>query len=207
MQELRAWPFTLRLLAAALLLGGAVPGPGGKPANDDPVVGQLLVAAPEMTDPRFAQTVILLVRHDGTGTLGVVINRPVEERSLTDLMAELGEPDKSVEGGVRLLAGGPVEPGIGFVVHSSEYRRAETIVIDDHIAVTSSPAILRDIGHGAGPTKSLVAFGYTGWGPGQLEAEMAHHDWFTEPEDPKLIFDEDRAKVWNEALARRPRDL
>jgi putative transcriptional regulator len=73
--------------------------------------------------------------------------------------------------------------------------------------VTSSPEILRDMGHGKGPAKTLVAFGYAGWGPGQIEAEMAERGWFTEPEDPKLLFDADRGVVWKEALARRSRDL
>jgi putative transcriptional regulator len=108
---------------------------------------------------------------------------------------------------VRIFAGGPVERTVGFVVHSADYHRAETIAVDPHVAVTSSPAILRDMGRGAGPAKALVAFGYAGWGPGQLEAEMGRRGWFTEPEDPKLLFDLDRGLVWKEALGRRSRDL
>lgn len=192
--------------AAAVLLAAALPGSAG-PAGSESLVGQFLVATPEMGDPRFAETVILMVRQDQTGALGIVINRPSEERSLASLMEALGDKDSDARGTVRIFAGGPVEPAVGFVVHSAEYHRPETIAVDDRVAVTSSPDILRDMGHGAGPAKALVAFGYTGWGPGQLEAEMTERSWFTEPEDPKLLFDADRGVVWKEALARRSRDL
>ena len=198
----------LAALAAAVLLAAALPGPrpGGAEVGES-LVGQFLVATPEMGDPRFAETVILMVRQDKTGALGIVINRPTETRSLASLMAALGDTDSDARGTVRIFAGGPVEPTVGFVVHSAEYHRPETIAVDGRVAVTSSPAILRDMGHGAGPAKTLVAFGYTGWGPGQLDAEMVEHSWFTEPEDPKLLFDADRGVVWKEALGRRSRDL
>ncbi|HUZ73592.1 MAG TPA: YqgE/AlgH family protein [Stellaceae bacterium] len=201
-------------LIALLLLPGALmaaaPGTDTAPqaaAPKDPLVGDLLVAAPGMSDPRFVGTVILMVRHDKTGALGIVINHLVEKRTIASLLAAMGKPDASVHGTLPVFVGGPVEPTIGFVVHSAEYHRADTIPIDGHVAVTSNPAVLRDIGHGAGPAKYLLAFGYAGWGPGQLEAELAQHAWFTEPEDPKLVFDDDRDIVWKEALARRSRNL
>ncbi len=194
------------LLVLATALMGALPGTGEEPSNTS-LAGQLLVAAPEMDDPRLAETVILMVRQDKSGALGIVINRPVEERSLASLLEAMGMPEPDVKGNVRIFAGGPVEPAVGFVVHSAEYHRPETLAIDGRVAVTASAAILRDIGHGVGPAKTLLAFGYAGWGPGQLEAEMAQHDWFTELEDPKLVFDDDRAIVWKEALERRSRAL
>ena len=193
-------------IAALVFVAGALPG-GGDTQDNPSLAGEFLVATPEMGDPRFAETVILMVRHDKTGALGIVINRPVEERPLANLLDELGDKDSDAKGKVRIYAGGPVEPGIGFVIHSAEYHRAETMVVDEHVAVTSSKEILRDIGNGKGPAKTLVAFGYAGWGPGQLENEMAQRGWFTEPEDPKLLFDADRDVVWKEALARRSRDL
>jgi putative transcriptional regulator len=193
-------------LVAAVLVSAALPGTGGAPSEQS-LAGQFLVATPEMADPRFAETVILMVRHDKTGALGIVINRPVEERPLAELLKELGDQNSDARGTVRIFAGGPVQSSIGFVIHSAEYRRAETMAVDGHVSVTSSPQILRDIGHGAGPEKTLVAFGYAGWGPGQIETEMAQRGWFTEPEDPKLLFDEDRGVVWKEALSRRSRDL
>ena len=194
------------MIAAALLTSAALPG-NEEPQDNDTMVGEFLVAAPDMGDPRFGDTVILIVRHDGNGTFGLVINRPVEERPLANLLSDLGVKDAHVAGNVRIYDGGPVEPDIGFVVHSAEYRNQATLAVDDHLAVTSSAEILRDIGHGAGPKKTLIAFGYAGWGPGQLEAEMAHHDWFTEPEDPTLVFDTDPSIVWKTAFARRDRSL
>jgi putative transcriptional regulator len=194
------------LLLAAVLVSAALPGAVVAP-DDQTLAGQFLVATPEMGDPRFAETVILLVRHDKTGALGIVINRPVEERPLASLMEELGQKDPDAQGTVRIFAGGPVESSIGFVIHSAEYRRAQTMAVDEHVSVTSSPQVLHDMGHGAGPAKALVAFGYAGWGPGQLENEMAQRSWFTEPEDPKLLFDTDPSIVWKEALSRRSRDL
>jgi putative transcriptional regulator len=194
------------LLILAVALMGALPGPGEMPQPGS-LAGQLLIAAPAMNDPRLAETVILMVRQDKTGAFGIVINRPVEERSLASLLEAMGVNDAAARGSVRIFAGGPVEPAIGFVLHSADYHRPETLAIDGHVALTSSAAILRDIGHGVGPAKLLLAFGYAGWAPGQLEAEMASHDWFTELEDPKLVFDDDRAIVWKEALERRSRAL
>ena len=193
-------------LAAAALLMAARPGGDDKEGSAS-LAGQFLVAAPDMGDPRFAETVILMVRHDETGAIGIVINRPVETRSLASLLEALGDKDSSAKGEVQIYAGGPVEPGTGFVVHSAEYHLAGTVAIDGQVAVTSNAAVLRDMGAGKGPAETLVAFGYAGWGPGQLEGELAQHAWFTEPEDPKLLFDPDRAGVWQKALDRRDRAL
>ncbi|HXP31528.1 MAG TPA: YqgE/AlgH family protein [Stellaceae bacterium] len=200
------------VLAAMLLLLSAALSGASAPQRDaaegsGSLAGQLLVAAPEMSDPRFAQTVILVVWHDARGALGIIINRPVGEHALASLMEAVGAPDASVKGSVPLFLGGPVETQKGFVIHSTDYHRPETIAIDRHVAMTSSPELLRDIGHGKGPQKALVAFGYAGWAPGQLEAEMARQQWFTEPEDPKLLFDEARDNVWDEAMSRRSREL
>jgi putative transcriptional regulator len=104
---------------------------------------------------------------------------------------------------VRVYLGGPVSPEIGFVVHSADYRLVNTIDIDGKVALTAAPDVLRDIGHGKGPAKFLVAFGYAGWGPSQLDDEIARSDWYNVPEDPALVFDDDRAKVWADAMARR----
>jgi putative transcriptional regulator len=175
--------------------------------EDISLAGQLLIASPENGDPRFDRTVVLLVRHNRSGALGIIINRPIEERPLASLMEAIGEQATGVEGRVLLFAGGPVEPEIGFILHSVDYHRAETLGIDGHLAMTSTHEILSDIAHKKGPAKTLIAFGYSGWGPGQLESELAQHAWFTAPADPRLIFDEDREKVWQEAMARRIRPL
>jgi len=167
------------------------------------LAGQLLIAEPEMGDPRFAKSVILMVQHDQKGALGIVINRPADEVPIAKLLDALGIDSKDSDGRVRLFAGGPVQPEVGLIVHTAEYRRTGTIDIDGRVAMTTDPQVLRDIGHHEGPRQSLVAFGYAGWGPGQLEGELILRGWFTMPEDPTLVFDFDRDKLWDETMKRR----
>jgi putative transcriptional regulator len=160
-----------------------------------------------LRDPRFDHTVILMVRHGAGGALGIVLNRPLGERPLASLLEAIGEKDNGITGSLRIFSGGPVQPEIGFVIHSTDYHRPETVEIDGRVAMTSSREILRDIVDQHGPQKTLVAFGYAGWAPGQLEGELAQRAWFTVAEDTKLIFDEDREKVWDDAVAHRTQDL
>jgi putative transcriptional regulator len=199
------------IIAAALsmpatMVGAALQAPTENPRTDS-LAGQLLVASPSIMDPRFFHAVILMVRHDRNGAFGIVINRPVGERPWSSLLDAVGESGSGATGTVRVFAGGPVEPQSGFVVHSAEYRRAQTIDIDGRVAVTSSHEILHDIGNGQGPKQSLLAFGYAGWRPGQLEDELRQGAWFTASQDPQLIFEEDRDKVWDDAMSRRTQDL
>ena len=200
----------LSAIAAAIFLPAtlyaALPAPAEAPERAF-LTGQLLIASPTMSDPRFLQTVILMVRHDRNGALGIVINRPLGDRPLARLLEALGDKDATVAGTVRIFAGGPVQPDIGFVVHSADYHRPDTLDIDGRVAMTSSREILRDIGNPRGPNKSLIAFGYAGWGPGQLEGELAHGFWFTTPQDANLVFDENRDEVWDQAMKRRTQDL
>jgi putative transcriptional regulator len=189
-------------LVSVLVLGAAAPA-----AAQALTAGQLLVASPSIGDPRFHETVILMVRHDASGALGIVINRPIATRPLATLMELLGESAPAAAGEIRLFAGGPVQPEIGFVVHSADYRHDATIAVGAGIAVTSDRAILRDIATAKGPDKSLVAFGYAGWGPGQLEGELAARAWSIAPADARLVFDEDRARLWEAASTRRMQDL
>ena len=188
------------LLHAALQSPAQAPGPAS-------LAGQILIASPGLRDPRFERTVILMVRHSAGGALGIVINRPLGERPLASLLEAIGERNNGVSGSLRIFYGGPVQPEIGFVVHSADYHAAETVEIDGHVAMTSSREILRAIADQHGPQKMLVAFGYAGWGAGQLEGELGQRAWFTAPQDTKLIFDEDRDKVWDDAMARRTQDL
>ena len=187
------------LLASPALFSAAL----SKPEDVRPgasLAGQLLVATPDMSDPRFRQTVILMAQHNGDGALGIVINRPLKEMPVAKLLDTLGLDSKGSAGTVRLFAGGPVQPEVGLIVHTADYHRDGTIDIDGHVAMTTTPETLRDIGRHKGPRQSLIAFGYAGWGPGQLENEMTLGGWFTFPEDPKLVFDFDRDKLWNEAM-------
>lgn len=195
------------IVAAAL--GGAVAPSVTEPVKPafESLAGQLLIASPDMHDPRFDHAVILMVRHDRDSALGVVINMPAGERSLAELLAAIGEKRADAAGNVPVFVGGPVQPDMALVLHSAEYRCAGTLGIDGHLAMTTDPQILRDIAAKAGPQKSLLAFGYAGWGAGQLDGEMAHNVWFTAPADPKLVFDAERDKVWDLAMARRTRDL
>jgi putative transcriptional regulator len=178
------------------------------PADAPPSLkGQLLIATPAMRDPRFDRAVILMVRHDGDGAMGIVINRTLGEKPLAEILAAFGAKDAAATGNVSIFLGGPVQLEVSFVVHSTDYRRPDTLDIDARFAATPSREVLRDIAGNAGPMKRLIAFGYAGWAPGQLEAELARNVWYTAPADPSLVFDDDRDKVWERATARRTQDL
>src|SRR5262245_37348138 len=126
------------ILALSTLGFGTAPKSAAQAPAAGSLVGQLLVASPSMGDPRFAQTVILMVRHDKDGAFGIVVNRPVGERPLAALLESLGEKDVTATGNVRIFAGGPVQPEIGFVVHSSDYHRPTTLDVTARVAMTSS---------------------------------------------------------------------
>lgn len=193
------------LLTGALL--GAVPPRLEQGPEPSSMVGQMLIASPKIADPRFQRTVILIVRHSKEGAVGITINRPMGEHSLASLLAMLGENGSAVDGDVQIFAGGPVQPEAIFVIHTTDYTRSETIPINGSVAVTSSSQVFQDIGRNKGPRKILIAFGYAGWGPSQLEAELARNDWFTAAADADLVFEERRERVWDRAMARRLRDL
>ena len=162
--------------------------------------GQLLVASPDMRDP-FDHAVILMAQHSRDGALGIVINHPIDRRPIANLLGALGADASGITDSVRIFIGGPVSPNIAFVLHSADYRRPDTVDIDGRVALSDATDVLRDIGLGKGPSKSLVALGYAGWGPSQLEDEIARGAWVMVPENPALVFDDDRAKVWTDALA------
>ena len=169
--------------------------------------GMLLVAAPEMPDPRFAETVIYMVSHDATGAFGLVLNRPLGTGPIGDLLLNFEIEDDTVVGDIAVHYGGPVEVDLGFVLHSADYLRKDTIVVDKTFAMTSDPQVLRDIGTGKGPKQAFFAMGYSGWGPGQLEREMATRSWFTVPAEEGLVFDADTRTKWERASAKRGHDL
>jgi putative transcriptional regulator len=174
-----------RLIVAipALTLCGALLAPDRTQSAETPrgsLAGQFLIATPTMRDPRFDHAVILILKHDQDGALGI-INRPLGPRPIADLLG-----DSSVAGNVQVFVGGPVQPNVGFIVHSIDYRRAATLDVDGRVAMTANREVLRDIADKKGPAKVLIAFGYAGWAPGQLEAELAHNVWYTAPEDPAL---------------------
>ena len=170
--------------------------------GDGYLTGQLLVAMPQMLDERFAKTVIYICAHTEDGAMGLVVNKILENIDFPDLLEQL---DLSPTGGgqdIRVHFGGPVESGRGFVLHSSDYVQDATMVIDDSIALTATTDILRDIADGGGPKNNLLALGYAGWGPGQLDSEIQANGWLSVPSDQALIFGNDPESIWQGALAK-----
>lgn len=201
----RRWTLAGLVAVAAIVLPAAMLRADLPPKLPDvtgptSLAGQLLIASPDMRDP-FDHAVILMAQHNRRGALGIVINHPLATQSIASLLQALGTDAVGATGDVRIFLGGPVSPTTAFVLHSTDYRRDGTMDIDGHVALTEATAVLRDIGSGKGPAKSLVALGYAGWGPLQLEDEIAHGAWVTVPENSKLVFDDDRGKVWTDAMA------
>jgi putative transcriptional regulator len=219
-------PFVALMLSAAVLtlsvagvIGALAVMADDAPPLADPPPGELLIASAAIRDPNFHHSVVLLLRHDSKGAFGIIINHPLGERPLAALLADAASTnnenskdskdgkDSAIEGRIRVFLGGPVHPQLGFVIHTTDYRRPETLAVGNGLAMTASKEVLRDIGHHQGPAKSLFALGYAGWGAGQLEDEIARHDWFTTPAEPELVFDAERSTLWEKALARRTREL
>ena len=162
--------------------------------------GQLLIASPSLRDP-FDHAVIMIAQHDRNGALGIVINRPITRQPIAIVLAALGADAAGVTDSVLIFLGGPVSPNVAFALHSTEYHGSHTLDIDGHVALSDAAEVLRDIGTGHGPKQSLIAFGYAGWAAQQLDDELARGVWVAAPENPALVFDTDRAKVWTDALA------
>ena len=167
------------------------------------LAGRLLVAAPGMRDPRFAETVIYLVTHDRNGAMGLVVNRPLGDVPLPVLRERFGGAPGTAQGSIRVFWGGPVDPGRAFMLHTLDFKAKGTLVVDGRFALSGDPKILEAIAAGGGPRRRLLAIGYAGWGPGQLEGEMEGEGWITAAADESLLFDDDHAGKWRRALARQ----
>jgi putative transcriptional regulator len=171
--------------------------------RDTSLAGQLLVAMPGMTDPRFAKSVVYVCAHSSEGAMGLVVNRVFEALTFPALLDQLGIDDqRGMEKPIHVLFGGPVETGRGFVLHSLDYRRDGTLVVDDSVALTATIDILRAIASGKGPRRHLLALGYAGWGPGQLDSEFRANGWLTVDADDDLVFDSDLDSKWTRAMAK-----
>jgi putative transcriptional regulator len=166
------------------------------------LTGQLLVAMPQMRDVRFARTVIYICAHNADGAMGLVINRLVGSITFPALLAQLGIDSTGLGEEIRVHFGGPVESGRGFVLHSSDYVHSGTMLVDDDVGLTASIDILKDIADGQGPRRSLLALGYAGWGPGQLDAEIQANGWLSVPSDEQLIFGDDLDSKWERAISK-----
>ena len=196
-----------RLVVVLLLAAVAAGGPLRGAAAAESLAGRLLVATPEMPDPRFAETVIYMVSHDAKGAMGLVVNRPIGEVPFAEMLERLGLDSDGASGAIRLHYGGPVEGGRGFVLHTPEYAGEGTVAVNDLAALTGQAEIMRAIASGSGPRRSLMAFGYAGWRAGQLEGELKTGSWITVPADEALVFGGEYEDKWRRALARRTIDL
>jgi putative transcriptional regulator len=200
----------LAVLASACASSAEDRSEGGKAgANSNSLVGQLLVAAPGMSDPRFSKTVIFLVRHDRNGAMGLVVNRVLGVGSAAKLLEGAGIDAEGVGGDakVRVHYGGPVAPDRGFVLHSGDYAEEGTVEVTDRVSMTAAPRILHAIAKGKGPNRGFLAVGYAGWAPKQLESELARKDWVVVPSDGHLVFDTHMATKWRRAMDRHGVEL
>jgi putative transcriptional regulator len=172
--------------------------------------GQLLIAMPAMTDRRFARSVIYLCLHNAEGAMGLIINQRANKVTFPHLLRELGVIEKESEDTVPVSVldqtvqiGGPVETARGFVLHSQDFTSGNsTLKIDNSIRLTNTVDILRAIARGRGPDRSLVALGYSGWAPGQLEGEIQANGWLSCPADPDIVFDPDLELKYDRAMSK-----
>lgn len=172
----------------------------GFPLEDSPFKDQLLVAMPTLRGDTFYKSVIYLCTHSSSGAMGLVINQAVPEVKFSDLLSQLNLPHNGIRFSPVVHFGGPVESGRGFVLHSTDFMREDTIRVSPQIGITGTVDILRAISEGGGPSKSIFALGYAGWGPGQLDAEIQANNWLTVPADDDLIFNTGLSSKWERAL-------
>jgi putative transcriptional regulator len=172
--------------------------------------GQMLIAMPTMSDERFARTLVYVCAHSSEGAMGIVVNQPAKNVKFPDLLVQLEVipaseriqlPDGAGE--VKVLKGGPVETGRGFVLHSADFFiENSTLPIDEGICLTATLDILKAIARGKGPSNAILALGYAGWAPGQLEQEIQQNGWLNCPADSELIFGQDVEHKYERALAK-----
>lgn len=171
------------------------------------LTGQFLIAMPGMRDSRFTRTVIYMCAHSEEGAMGLVINRLVGAITFPDLLRQLQIDSDVPTDQIRVHFGGPVESGRGFVLHSCDYLREGSLNVDGNVALTATVDILRDIARGRGPRQSLMALGYAGWGPGQLDAEIQANGWLNVDADSSLLFGDDLDSKWERAISKLGVDI
>jgi putative transcriptional regulator len=166
------------------------------------LTGQLLIAMPSMADPRFQQSVIYVCAHTPEGAMGLVLNRPIVKPTFDDLLKQLQVAPVPPVREIKLCAGGPVENARGFVLHTSDWTGEGSLKVDDSTALTASLDVLKVIAEGGGPRECILALGYAGWGPGQLDQEFQQNAWLSVSADETLLFDNDHDTKWRRALAK-----
>jgi putative transcriptional regulator len=172
---------------------------------DAPVdlTGKILIAMPGMGDPRFANSVVYLCAHSAEGAMGLIINKPAQDLAIGDLLEHLSITPGPGMRAMPVHFGGPVEHGRGFVLHDDGYRSdIATLNVAAGFGMTATLDILEDLARGEGPAHAILALGYAGWGPGQLESELAENGWLTCDADPDLVFAIPDPGKWEAALAR-----
>jgi len=163
-------------------------------------VGQVLLAMPAMTDPRFERSVIYVCAHNAEGARGIVINKTLDSIDFHELLDELDIPTDEKSQDIAVHFGGPVENQRGFVLHSSDYQHSETLFVDEKVGLTATVKVLRDLASGDGPAQSILALGYAGWGPGQLESEFQENAWLSVPASDALLFEIANDDKWERAF-------
>ena len=170
------------------------------PSRDEThLTGQLLIAMPGMAEP-FAQSVIYLCAHTDDGAMGIVLNRPLQEPSFTDLLRQLDVEPAPPARQIPLYQGGPVDHARGFVLHTADWTGDGSLRVDDRVALTASLDVLKAIAGGGGPKEGFLALGYANWGPGQLDTEIQDNAWLSAPASVELVFDADHRTKWRRAL-------
>lgn len=164
------------------------------------LAGQLLLAMPGMTDPRFERSVIYICVHNEDGAMGLILNQLIDTLTFSELLDQLDIPSTESARDIKVHFGGPVEAGRGFVLHSGDYTKDGTVVMEDGVGLTATVDVLRDISEGVGPQNKLLALGYAGWGPGQLDSEMQENAWLNCPSDGEILFDEELFTKWDRAM-------
>ncbi len=163
--------------------------------------GQLLIAMPGMGDARFNRAVIFMCAHSAEGAMGLIVNKPAPELKFSDLLRQLKIPAAEGLADARVHFGGPVEHARGFVLHSTDYGvEGASLKVGPDFAMTATVDILKDIARGGGPARSILALGYSGWGPGQLEGEIQANGWLIAPAEPEIVFGAADAQKWEGAL-------
>ena len=168
------------------------------------LTGQLLVAMPGMTDPRFERAVIYMCVHSlEEGAMGLIINKPLPDVRFGDILSNVKiKPQSNSCAQVQVHRGGPVQTQLGFILHSGDYQKAGTLVIDSEICLSTTTDILRAIAEGTGPDRNLMALGYAGWDSRQLDDEIKRNAWLNVPADMDLLFAQDYDAKWSRALAK-----
>ncbi|SIT85665.1 putative transcriptional regulator [Yoonia rosea] len=168
---------------------------------DSSLVGKLLIAMPDMSDPRFAKTVVYMCAHSEEGGMGLIVNKPEKGIRFSKLLAQMEIPVSSNARDLRVHYGGPVDYQRGFVLHSSDYASdTGTLDVDDNYRMTATLEVLEDLAKGEGPDVAMMALGYAGWGPGQLEYEIRQNGWLTCAPTDEILFGADNAGKWAAAL-------